>query len=243
MAGSRKSLRRPPPSRRVKPLALIVCEGEKTEFQYFERFRQAKRLSATALEVVPGDTSGSNPKSIVEYARKRSKEQRSEKLPFDRVWCVFDRDEHEWWDDALTQARDNGFEVAFSNPCFELWILLHYVYQSAQIERAAALSKVPEHLPDYSKSSDIYDTLLPSQTTAVQNAQKLRAYHARNCSPETHNPSTTVDRLVEYLNGLEASRPLAARPGGAASPDARGRGGGRSSSRRRASRKTPRTKR
>lgn len=217
MSASRQSLRRPAPSRRVKPLVLIVCEGEKTEPQYFDRFRQAKRLSATFVEVVPGGQCGSNPKSVVEYTKKRAKEQKRERLPFNHVWCVFDRDDHQRWDEALTQARDNKFCVAFSNPCFELWILLHYEYQSAQIDRGVVVNRVQQYLPDYSKSSDVYHALLGKQAEAVRNAQRLRAYHAGNCDPDTHNPSTSVDLLVECLNGLEVSRVLTSTPAAAAS--------------------------
>ena len=73
------------------------------------------------------------PKTLVEraVAMKReaaleAKRKKDENLKYDQVWCVFDIDEHPFVPEAKQQARDNGIEVAISNPCFELWALLHF---------------------------------------------------------------------------------------------------------------------
>lgn len=51
----------------------------------------------------------------------------------DVIWCVFDRDENS--DAALQKAKQvamkEGYRLAYSNPSFELWFLLHFVNQSA----------------------------------------------------------------------------------------------------------------
>ena len=43
----------------------------------------------------------------------------------DEVWAVFDRDEHPNFDQAIDRCRRAGVRVARSNPCFELWLILH----------------------------------------------------------------------------------------------------------------------
>ena len=43
----------------------------------------------------------------------------------DEVWAVFDRDEHPKFDEAVSLCESNGLGVARSNPCFELWLILH----------------------------------------------------------------------------------------------------------------------
>ena len=140
-SGTKTALRRPAPHRAPRPFVLIVCEGAKTEPQYFDGFRKAKRLSRGLIEIVPGSESGTNPKSIVEHAKaRRAEATKRENIEFDEVWCVFDRDEHEWFAEAMEQARANHMRVALSNPSFELWLLLHFEYCSKPLKRSSALS-------------------------------------------------------------------------------------------------------
>jgi len=44
------------------------------------------------------------------------------------LWVVFDRDENTPQEvyAAFRLARQNGIRIAFSHPCFELWLLLHF---------------------------------------------------------------------------------------------------------------------
>ena len=45
---------------------------------------------------------------------------------FDEVWALLDRDEHDGIPEAIRRAVKAGVEVAFSNPAFELVLLLHF---------------------------------------------------------------------------------------------------------------------
>lgn len=192
MSRTRKSLRRPSPTKEPKPLVLIVCEGAKTEPMYFLDMNRHLRL---ALEVV-GEECGSHPKSIVEYAKQRAQS-------YDHIWCVYDCDGHQRLEEAHQQARDNGFSVAFSNPCFECWYLLHFEDQTAHIERAQTVDKLKTHIQDYRKSRQkMYEYLLGRQADAASRARSLRKFHRDNTNPPDSNPSTTVDCLVQHLIDL-----------------------------------------
>ena len=184
---------------------LIVCEGAKTEPNYLHGFRRAKRLSPKLLEIVPGSQCGSNPKNIVEDARARKRAGKRENLPYDEIWCVFDRDEHERFAEALRQADANHMRVALSNPCFELWFLLHYKYHSAPIERRGAIRELKQYLPTYSKSAHTYEELLDKQQMAVANAERLRKHHEHTPNERRANPSTNVHELVRFLNSLPSA--------------------------------------
>lgn len=85
---------------------------------------------------------GGVPKTLVERATEMKKAgereantKKDEYLRYDEVWCVFDIDDHPKIADARQQARDNGIDLAISNPCFELWVLLHFQDQRAHISR------------------------------------------------------------------------------------------------------------
>ena len=197
----RKALERRPPSRIPKPIVLVVCEGAKTEPTYFQALRKAKRMSPEQIKIVPGEE-GSHPKKVVEYAKSLKEEIRQDGLIVDEVWCVFDRDIHQCIKAAFFQARSNQFHVAFSNPSFELWFLLHYEDQNSHIERQAVTRKLKRHIQRYQKAMDVYPILLCNQTRAIDRAEKLRKLHRDNQEEENENPSTNVDKLVIYLNSL-----------------------------------------
>jgi hypothetical protein len=69
----------------------------------------------------------------------------------EEVWCVFDIDEHPLIPEAKDQARANGIEMAISNPCFELWALLHFQDQRAHIEQGKVQQSRRQRMPGYEK--------------------------------------------------------------------------------------------
>ena len=181
----------------------MLCEGEVTEPGYFRALRAALRNPLVDIEV---EGRGEGPKTLVERAALRKKtsdrharKERDAYLAYDEIWCVFDVDEHAKLADARQQARDNGIELAVSNPCFELWALLHFQSQTAFLERHTARIKLKEHLPAYDKSLP-FERLWPGYIDAVRRATHLeRRCEERGCPGD--NPSTGVHRLTERMGG------------------------------------------
>ncbi len=172
---------------------LIVCEGEKTEPNYFYGFG----LPTASVRVIG---LGANTKNLVEQAIRLKNERFPDK---DQYWCVFDRDSFpaQNFNAALDNAKKNGFRVAYSNEAFELWYLLHFNYYDAALSRAAYPDKLSALLRfKYTKNSNtIYNVLEDKQDTAIKNARKLLVSYGAAHNPETDNPSTTVHLLVEQL--------------------------------------------
>ena len=159
-----------------KPLArfLIVCEGKVTEPVYFDDIRRMER-GIIELEIVPGSV----PKDVVERAvdmKKQSerdaKRRQDENLRYDSVWCVFDIDEHPFVPEAKQQAHANAINLAVSNPCFELWFLLHFQDQTAHIDRHKVQHMCRQHMPGYQKEPPC-DVLRPHQVEATERAIQL----------------------------------------------------------------------
>ena len=44
---------------------------------------------------------------------------------YDHIWTVFDRDMHPSFDEAVRLCRENDVSIGFSNPRFEVWLILH----------------------------------------------------------------------------------------------------------------------
>ena len=134
---------------------------------------------------------------------------------FEHKWIVIDRDEmrpngggHEVenFNGAISSAKAKGIQVAYSNPSFEIWYLLHFEYRNSPIDREAVIKELKKYV-DYAKNSrTIYQEILPLQKVAIANAKRLKATYEVNgriLNPTIDNPSTTVYELVEVLNGLK----------------------------------------
>ena len=189
---------------------LIVCEGKKTEPIYFEGMRKAYQLSSTNVKVVPSDEVGGNdPVSLVRYAL--DKLQTTQDL--DHVYCVFDRNGHANYAKACTLARQSEFgnanrlHVITSWPCFELWVLLHYKFESAPFNAVGGKSscarvcdRVKKFFPKYEKGyKGAFDELFPRTQTALSYGDRLKRH---NSATRSTNPSTAMPLLVRKLQGL-----------------------------------------
>jgi hypothetical protein len=187
--------------RDIRKRILIVCEGGVTEAGYFKELWRAVRNASVRLEI---DDQGGVPKTLVERAVENKKEaerearsRRDEFLRFDEVWCVFDVDDHPHLHNARQQARANGIHLAVSNPCFELWALLHFQAHSAYLERGDARSRLKRHLPDYDKALP-FERIHQGYSDAVSRAQELDR-RREDAGDPGGNPSTGVHRLTERI--------------------------------------------
>jgi hypothetical protein len=154
---------------------LIVCEGEKTEPNYFRGLAQDHRLNATVT--VMGK--GLDPSQLVETAQ--TERRLGDYDHDDHVWCVFDRDSWtaENFNSALAQARQHRILVAYSNEAFELWYLLHFHYYHTGITRQQYITKLERLLghPYAKNSRRTYDELRGRQKDALHNARTLLAQY------------------------------------------------------------------
>jgi hypothetical protein len=173
---------------------LIVCEGGKTEPKYLGRLRDVHRLSSANIRITPAD--GTDPLTIVRFA-----EQEFNAGDYDRVFCVFDRDDHTTYDAALQKIGTMpNFSAITSWPCFELWVLLHFEYTAAPRTRQQALHDVVQHYTAYTKGSDtVYDDLSSTLSEAIKRAKRLAK---EGDEQKFQNPATKMHDLVQYLMTL-----------------------------------------
>lgn len=182
-----------------------MVEGRKTERRYFEAFRQHHRLSTTEIRVESGGTPSALVRTAIDLRDAARREARAAKDPliaYEGVWCVCDVDEHNDLPRARDQAQANAIEMAVSNPCFELWVILHFRPQNAALSRANARRTCQELIPGYDKLVPFHD-IWPSLPEACARATELNVRHGRN-GTEGGNPSTRVHELVANLTDLAA---------------------------------------
>lgn len=190
--------------RKRNPVVYIICEGAETEPRYFRAFR----TRYCNIDIIPLSSPYKSADSLVRKAKNTLGEYPYYPDEGDVVWCVFDRDENTsaMLRSAGEMADKNGYRIAFSNPCFEYWYLLHYTDHTGYLEDCDAVIRQLRkkgRLREYTKSDDLYQTLLPKQQEAVSRAEKrmqavLKEYDTI-LRRET-NPVTNVHELVEFLN-------------------------------------------
>lgn len=177
-----------------RPRILIVCEGKKTEPNYFLAFRVTNDVYGAGIETI----------RVVEEAIRRNEADG----PYDQVWCVFDRDDfpaHDY-DNAIhmVQSRTGeGFRVAYSNQALELWYVLHFEYLDAAVHRAHYIERLDVLLGRKYKKGDTETYSLLQQRgdeeRAARFAQRLRELHEDDLPYSQRCPETTVDQLVQAL--------------------------------------------
>ncbi len=189
-------------------VVLIVCEGAKTEPFYFSSLKNELRLSSANIRIC-GKECGSSPLSVVNYAISEFEKSGD----YNRVYCVFDKDRHGTYSEALekvrrTKLRGGAQIIAITSvPCFEYWLLLHFIDMARPYGASASLSPCEELLRDlkayisqYEKGFDVFGITYPLIEQAIRRAEMRDQICLTN---DTDNPSTKIYQLVTYLLNLK----------------------------------------
>lgn len=184
---------------------VIVCEGTETEPTYFQRLNE--RFSGLKLKTPRSQTT--DPEGLVRTALSQIAKWDLDLRGGDQLWCVFDADGNS--EGAIQRAigmAKGSVRFAFSNPCFELWFLLHYEYFSVKTDRASLIERLKRHIPNYEKTADLYGLLKDMKTTAIKRAVKLEQLHRSNdvrILSLDSNPSTQAHELVTEIERVKAN--------------------------------------
>lgn len=191
-------------SRDPKRRFLVVSEDENSAPAYFRALAGA---SNSIIDVIGG---AGTPEVIAQTAidlaiergvigRKRKALAWYERT--DEVWAVFDRDEHEHFDRGVRLCDENGICVARSNPCFEVWLILHIDDFHKPHDRHKVLQHLCGLIPEYKegKGKNVdYVKMLEALADAERRAEKQLA--ARKAEGDEYGPpSTTVFKLTQSI--------------------------------------------
>ncbi len=193
----------------LRPRLHVFCEGEKTEPNYLNEYIE-RRFPGTRLTLVR-KTEKNTPIQLVEEAideRKRSPAG-------DLFWVIYDRESERKYpamqhDEACEKAKANNIEIAFSNVCFEVWILLHFQETVAAYDSYSELrkrSQLKEHIENYDKGAK-WQYTDEEVFNARKNAIRLNKQTIDGASKEwnkkhQYNPYTDVYKLLDAINEFE----------------------------------------
>ena len=192
---------RRPRNDRARREILVFTEGARTEEGYLlpwrREFRDRILISVDQFHGVP--------LSLVNRAVETKKaelldQRRRRGRAHDEIWCMFDIDAHPNVRDAIRKAEDNGIHLAISNPCIELWFILHFEDKTSYISRQDAQSRSSELLGCRKNlSRRAMDLLFDHFEDARQRARSLDIKHEGDGSRPGTNPSSGVWKLIESI--------------------------------------------
>ncbi|MGP8331246.1 MAG: RloB family protein [Methanosarcinaceae archaeon] len=182
-------------------LLVIVCEGEKTERNYFKQYRKR----GCGLQIETPNTKYTDPANLVKFAKGQIKKYDLDLKNGDDIWCVFDCNGNININTQIISACKNAgksVKIGMSNPSFEMWYLLHYEYYGHPLNNHDLMNRLKKYIPEYLKNGDYFELLLSRRETAIKNAKKLKSLHESNeiniFSIES-NPSTYIYKIVENI--------------------------------------------
>lgn len=185
----------------------LFTEGENTEPSYFQSLRTALGPTIAIKIYALGSSPIDIAKDAVKYVAQN--ELRGADATEHQVWAVFDHDDHHDFNVAIALCEQNSVRVAYSSPCFELWLLLHLEdYQKPNTSRVVQKlleKKLPSYKLGRGKLPDC-TALIAHVETAEKRAEQLLA-RSRGEGALFGNPSTTVFELTRAIRAAaEASR-------------------------------------
>ena len=220
LARRSRGRRRPAPDlkrhrfqREPKRRFILFCEGKNTEPAYFNAVKRACVNALVEVEIVPAV---GVPYTIAERASERARSEglapaKRRKLnsfeETDQVWAVFDVDDHPNFDDAVSLCEQARVRVARSNPCFELWLLLHERDYDRHETRQDMQKQLEQIRPDYDRKKgkvpDCHD--LVTRVAEAEQRAEAQLQRRTEAGDPFGNPSTTAGKLTYEIRSADRS--------------------------------------
>ena len=202
----RMSLRREIATRQPKRTFRVYCEGERTEPDYLKALKQEPDVhDAASVDIqIADDPQGAVPYTLVSAAAEFQSRSSEEAEEVDEIWCLFDVEcpyQHPNLQEAVDLAESNDIRLAISNPCFELWLALHFEDHTDCLTTDEAVELRRTHDGSSDKSVD-GPTYMPRRDKAYRRAKFLDGMHQRKGSAfPNDNPSSGMFRFLEAVEG------------------------------------------
>ncbi len=166
----------------MKPNFFVFCEG-KTEITYVKFLRSIYRVP---IQIIPRKSDSNISDKYIENCKKEYITTEN-----DKTFLMFDLDV-----EGMLERLSNVSNVILlvSNPCIELWFLLHYKDCKTELSTENCIKELLVFSGKYTKgilSEQEKQVLSVNMTDAINRSQKLK---------EHENPSTTIYQFIKFLN-------------------------------------------
>lgn len=205
MSRGSRQLRRKVAVRAPKRTFLVFCEGVRTEPEYVRALKREPAVHQVAsVDIRIVNVRDTAPLTLVNAAAEARARQPKDRDDVDEVWCLFDVEwpqNHPNLKQAVDRARQTDIRLAISNPCFELWLVLHFEKRSAWLttDQSTELRRALDGSSGKGLDGPRY---MSRRADARQRARALTAMHDRNETPfPRDNPSSS---MFQFLDAIDA---------------------------------------
>ncbi len=190
----------------ANPVIVLIVEGRNvTETLYFRQYN--KPHTGYILKVLASGSS-TDPEGMLANLDRFWKENDLDPSKGDRGFIVLDLDCDDRKGQLIKKLEEKSKTAQFvvSNPCFEVWFLLHFRYTTHAFSNSTELIReLRRFISDYEKNRDVSEILSSHTDAAFENAKKLIRYHTENRAPwpsNECNPRTDVPDILEAINKM-----------------------------------------
>lgn len=172
--------------KKINPTLFVFCEGE-TEEAYINLLKSLYRIPSIHIHPKIG---GNN--ITKEYIKNYKKDKPTHEK--DLNFLIYDLDVPTM---IRRLSKIDNCELLVSNPCIELWFLLHYKNQTAKTNNAHCYRELENRNKSYKKGAidqKLKTKLISKKDDAVKRAKSLT---------EFENPSSTIYKLIDILDNLK----------------------------------------
>lgn len=179
---------------------LVVTDTEATERCYFTGLH--KSLPSRIQHKLVIKVLETKTQNMIQKCLEMTAYEAQYRIP----WIVFDRDEVVNFDKIINEAKKAGIHVAWSNPCFEIWMYAYFGSMPAIQESWVCCSRFSEIYKKetgqaYSKSDEnlykrLYENGDEEKALAVAKQKYEQCMKNGYTIPSQMCPCTTVHELV-----------------------------------------------
>lgn len=176
---------------------LVVAEGW-TERIYFKGLRSWK----STVKIVVPSSRPTDALGLVNVCLEHMKLQGIDIEHGDMAICVFDIDGNDLRNlsQAIRLARESRISLAMTNPCFELWFLLHFQDATPAVSCAEVHRRLKGHIEGYCKTENYHGILGPLRSRAMDRALRTGKDLVEGVIPP--NPGTTMHVVMSEIDDL-----------------------------------------
>ena len=153
----------------------IAPEGTRTEYNYFSNLKRALRLENVEIITIPrpDDRTVTEPNYIFSYASGYCKKHNITPSEYIQISILIDFDR---WGEKIFQAKRDAkkkkFNFYYSNPCIELWFVLHdQTFNLNELQNFKTCKELKQKFNTLFNGD--YNKLYPLTKIAISNSEKM----------------------------------------------------------------------
>jgi len=184
--------------RSLKPVHIFICEDTKSSKYYMEGLGKAKNINIKAEKAY-----GTSPEDVYETAKDKLSLFRDKGIA--KIYCLFDKDDcpDDKFNKIIAQCRKKEIIPAFSIPCYEYWLLLHFRKTNQPFANAQECCETFKNeynrcfgtnyeINTLKSRKDIFNDLKDKLDTAISNAERLNLN-------EKEEPYTNMHKIIKDI--------------------------------------------